>query len=292
MVEIRDDEHVAEEDDMSVLLLADIEQAAVAELRSRPYCEDVPPPHVHREHAEAVYVLEGELELRLEDGTHGIRPDTWVLLPSGVAHTIVVTGGEPARTLAFHLPGSGYGEFVRGLHAPGTEGERQAVRASFDHHLAPEGGGADPGLVRIVRARGGEGETIGGRRPDRRATLLVDADELTVTEFAYGPGMRGADLHVHRTHADGFLVVEGEIVVRHRDGELAAPAGTLVLIPPGVVHGFDNGPSASSRFFNLHVPASGFADYLRGRNPDFDQHDPPADGGVDPAAVVAVRLSG
>jgi hypothetical protein len=39
------------------------------------------------------------------------------------------------------------------------------------------------------------------------------------------------------------------------------------------------------------MPASGFADYLRGENPDFDQHDPPADGGVDPAAIVAVRLS-
>ena len=30
------------------------------------------------------------------------------------------------------------------------------------------------------------------------------------------------------------------------------------------------------------MPASGFGDYLRGRNPDFDQHDPPEDGGADP----------
>ena len=86
-------------------------------------------------------------------------------------------------------------------------------------------------------------------------------------------------------------MVEGELVFRHREGELAGPAGTLVVLPPGVVHGFDNGPSVSSRFYNLHMPASGFADYMRGRNPDFDQHDPPDDGGVDPAAIVAVRLS-
>jgi len=39
------------------------------------------------------------------------------------------------------------------------------------------------------------------------------------------------------------------------------------------------------------MPSSGFADYLRGRNPEFDQHDPPADGGADPASAVAVRLS-
>jgi hypothetical protein len=29
---------------------------------------------------------------------------------------------------------------------------------------------------------------------------------------------------------------------------------------------------------------------MRGRNSDFDQFDPPEDGGVDPAGVVAVRL--
>ena len=66
----------------------------------------------------------------------------------------------------------------------------------------------------------------------------------------------------------------------------------MVLFPPDVVHGFDNDGPESARFFNLHMPASGFGDYMRGRKPDFDQHEPPADGGADPASVVAVRLSG
>ena len=30
------------------------------------------------------------------------------------------------------------------------------------------------------------------------------------------------------------------------------------------------------------MPSFGFADYMRGRNPDFDQFDPPEDGGVEP----------
>ena len=139
-------------------------------------------------------------------------------------------------------------------------------------------------------AGAGSGETITDR-PGRRATLLVDAEELTVTEFFYGSGERGAKPHVHHHHADGFLVVEGEFMFTFRDGSLPVPAGTLVLFPPGVVHGFDNDSAGSARCFNLHMPASGFGDYLRGRNPDFDQHDPPADGGADPASIVAVRLS-
>jgi quercetin dioxygenase-like cupin family protein len=287
VVEIREGERIAE-GERSVRLLADLEQIAIAEVRSRPYCDDIPPPHVHPHHADVTYVIEGELELRLEDRVLRIGPDTWALIPPGVAHTIVVT--EAAHTLVLHVPGSGYGDLVRGLHTAQGEDELRAVLAAFDQQPAPEGGAADPGLVVIARGGGEEGETIGRRSPDRRATLLVDAEEVTVTEFAYGPGQRGADLHVHHTHADAFLVVEGELVFGYRDGTFAAPAGTLVVLPPNVVHGFDNG-AVSSRFFNLHMPASGFADYMRGQNPGFDQHDPPEDGGRDPAAVVVTRLS-
>jgi hypothetical protein len=40
------------------------------------------------------------------------------------------------------------------------------------------------------------------------------------------------------------------------------------------------------------MPSLGFGDYLRGRNPGFDQHDPPPDGGADPASMLLVRLTG
>jgi hypothetical protein len=56
------------------------------------------------------------------------------------------------------------------------------------------------------------------------------------------------------------------------------------------VHGFDNDGDERMLVYNFHMPASGFVDYLRGRNPDFDQHDPPADGGADPASAIVVRL--
>lgn len=37
---------------------------------------------------------------------------------------------------------------------------------------------------------------------------------------------------------------------------------------------------------HVHAPACGLGDYLRGRNPVFDRHDPPPDGGRDPDSVV------
>jgi quercetin dioxygenase-like cupin family protein len=94
---------------------------------------------------------------------------------------------------------------------------------------------------------------------------------------------------VHREHADAFLVLDGEFTFHLRDGSHALPAGTLIVFPPGVVHGFDNDSSAHARALNLHMPSLGFADYMRGTNREFDQFDPPEDG-TDLGSAIVVRI--
>jgi mannose-6-phosphate isomerase-like protein (cupin superfamily) len=136
-----------------------------------------------------------------------------------------------------------------------------------------------------------QGEVITDR-PGRRITILLDTPELAITESIYGPGERGPDPHVHHEHTDSFIVVEGMLAFGLRDGTVQAPSGTFVSVPREVVHSFRNESSETTRFFNFHAPSCGFGDYLRGRNPGFDQHDPPSDGGGDPASVVVVELSG
>jgi quercetin dioxygenase-like cupin family protein len=278
VVGIGEGELIFGREELSVTLLADVEQLAAVEVRAAPGWGKAP-LHVHARHAEAVFVFEGELALRLEDRVHRVAPETWAFVPPEVVHAFEVTGDGPARFLALHAPGSGYGDYVRG------------DVAGFDQRPAADAVSADPGLVVVRGTGGGEGENITDR-PGRRATLLVDSDELTASEFAYGAGERGASLHVHHDHADAFLVVEGELSIKLRGGSLDIQPGTLVLVPPDVVHGFDNDSSKAMRCFNFHTPSVGFGSYLRGRNPDFDQHDPPADGGVDPTAIVATRLPG
>jgi quercetin dioxygenase-like cupin family protein len=289
VVEIQEGERIAGEGGLGVTLLADLEQIGATEVRSQPG-GIAPPSHVHSRHAEVFVVLDGELTFRLEDGEHRVAAEGCVFIPPEVVHTFAVTGDGPAHFLDIHVPSSGFGEFVRGLHAAQSEDDVRAVRAAFDQEPAPEYASGDPALVTICRAGGSDGETITDK-PNRRATLLLEADELTITEFVYGPGERGAKPHVHHRHADAFLVLEGEFAFHLRDRTLPGPAGTLVVFPPDVVHGFDNDSDVTTRALNFHMPACGFGDYLRARNPDFDQHDPPADGGVDPAAIIAVRIS-
>jgi quercetin dioxygenase-like cupin family protein len=241
-----------------------------------------PPPHAHAEHTEVFFVFDGALRFLAGSDETVAGAGTVVVVPPGLGHTFT-TDGE-ARFLDFHVPSCGYGMFLRALTAAADEHEQVRARAAFDQHPAA-GGRADLASIAIVRTGGIDGEAITDR-PDRRVTLLTDTEHLTLTEFDYGPGQRGASAHVHHDHSDAFLVVAGELELTFESGPLRAPAGTFVLIPPDVVHSFDNTSDASARFFNIHAPSCGFGDYLRGQNAGFDQHEPPPGGGLNPASVV------
>lgn len=138
----------------------------------------------------------------------------------------------------------------------------------------------------------GGGEIIGDT-PDRRVEVLAEHDALHVTWSRFGPGRDGADRHIHRAHTDLFHVLDGVLTIKLGTGgdEVEVPAGSLVRVPPFVVHGFRNAGDADVRYLNLHAPGLGFADYLRGLRDGspvpFDQEPPPATG-IRPASEAVV----
>ena len=136
----------------------------------------------------------------------------------------------------------------------------------------------------------GAGEVVADK-PERYAEIKLGVDELSLVEFRYGPGVNGPALHIHRTHTDGFYVLEGEWTFEvGPDRELVTGGpGTLVLIPPGLVHTFRNESDADARCINIHAPSAGFHRYMRGEDIDFDQHPPPADGGLPLTDLVLAR---
>jgi mannose-6-phosphate isomerase-like protein (cupin superfamily) len=250
----------------------------------------LPPPHVHREHADCFLVLEGGLCLRLADGERTVEGEAWVQVPAGVVHTFAPV--EQARIINLHAPSVGYAGFIERLvNATGPE-EIYRAREGFDLHDPPADGGSDPDTAIAAQLGGGTGEAITDR-PGRRLTLLAETAELAVTETVYGPGERGPDPHVHYDHADAFVVLEGALSFSFNGGSLLhATAGTFIVVPPRVVHSFANEGATDARYINIHAPSCRFGDYLRGQFPEFDQHPPPKDGGDDPATVSVTRLAG
>jgi quercetin dioxygenase-like cupin family protein len=66
----------------------------------------VTPNHVHPNHDEAIYVLEGELLVDVEGDQQRVGPGGFFFAPRGVAHAFMVTSGS-ARVLALQTPGTG-----------------------------------------------------------------------------------------------------------------------------------------------------------------------------------------
>jgi mannose-6-phosphate isomerase-like protein (cupin superfamily) len=151
--------------------------------------------------------------------------------------------------------------------------------------------------VELILVLPGQGEVIGDS-PERRVEILSDSDEVNATWSRFGPGRDGADLHVHRRHSDLFYVLEGTLTVRLgvEDRQVPVAAGTLVRVPPMVVHGFRNASEDEElRYLNLHAPGMRFADYLRairdGQTFSYDQEPPPQDG-TRPASEAVIGGTG
>jgi uncharacterized cupin superfamily protein len=92
-----------------------------------------PPPHIHTNCEEAFYVLDGEVEFSLDETTVVGRPDTFVLVPGGVAHTFGNAGTAQARLLVIHAPAmDAYFEELQALWSgavpPSREEELELMR--------------------------------------------------------------------------------------------------------------------------------------------------------------------
>jgi mannose-6-phosphate isomerase-like protein (cupin superfamily) len=152
--------------------------------------------------------------------------------------------------------------------------------------------------MKAVVLGAGEGESITDR-PERSLVIRFEHELVDVTEIRIGAAQAGADLHVHLGHADGFYVLEGTLVFKlgSTGDRQRVPAVTLVLIPAGLVHGFDADESESARFLNFHAPSCGFAESLRARRHEgyeperYDAFEPSA-GDDDRIADVVVRGPG
>jgi quercetin dioxygenase-like cupin family protein len=146
--------------------------------------------------------------------------------------------------------------------------------------------------------------------PERTVSIRLALEDVVITESRYAAGERGPDLHVHRLHTDSFYVLAGTFTLSLADGDHTLAPGTFGLVPPHVVHAFRNDGPDEVLFLNLHAPGVGFDRYVQeigGTGEEFraelaarfDQHLPPADGGLDPASVIvrtadtdAVALAG
>jgi quercetin dioxygenase-like cupin family protein len=209
-----------------------------------------PGPHFHKEHVDAFYVLEGELEFI--NGTETLRAGagTTVAVPPGIVHGFTNPGPGRARYLNIHAPDGDFIEYLRRAIA----GERFA----WDSYDVDEPHGPAEAIV---------AGPDGGEHLKRRLfenTIRAETTELSLFELTlFDDRWEGVDPHSHDDHVDSFFILDGEVEFLLGDRTARVGAGTYFAAPPNVTHGFR--PVGPACLFNIHAPDAGFAGRTRGR---------------------------
>ena len=103
-----------------------------------------------------------------------------------------------------------------------------------------------------VVVRPGEGLRVGNVE---FLALSEHTPRFNLSIITMAPHRHGPAAHVHDEEDDAFLVLDGEPTFLLGEEEIAAPAGTFVLVPPGVRHTFENRTDTPVRIANIHAPA-------------------------------------
>jgi mannose-6-phosphate isomerase-like protein (cupin superfamily) len=215
--------------------------------------EHVAGPHVHHQHTDAFYILEGELtfEVGREAETIMVSSGGFVAAPPQVAHSFRNDGDRPARWLTIHAHDGGFAAFMRGV--------RDGVEVEWDISAVPAGGGL-PASEAIVSPEAG-GERLGSA--DRLCWLRCALPDMCVVEWHLRGPHPELPFHHHDRRVDSFFALEGELEATLAGTRQILGPGTLISVPSGVQHMLNYRVPERARMLSLHTPDGSFADQLR-----------------------------
>jgi mannose-6-phosphate isomerase-like protein (cupin superfamily) len=108
--------------------------------------------------------------------------------------------------------------------------------------------------VAVVGPDGGEDIDLGSAC----VRILEDGSHtghrIGIAEIIIPPHTPGPPQHRHAQHDEGFYVVSGTARFTVGDTDHHAPAGTLVMVPPGAPHTFANPGDAPLVMINTFTP--------------------------------------
>ncbi|MEU0451814.1 cupin domain-containing protein [Streptomyces sp. NPDC006129] len=94
--------------------------------------------------------------------------------------------------------------------------------------------------VSVVRPGDGETIVLGATRMRVLEDGSHTGHRLAIAESVLPPHTQGPPQHRHARHDEGFYVLSGTVRFTVGQEDHDAPAGTLVIVPPGTPHTFAN----------------------------------------------------
>ena len=134
--------------------------------------------------------------------------------------------------------------------------------------------------VSIVGPDGGEVIELGPARVRILEDGAATAHRLGIAEVVLAPHSDGPPQHRHAKHDEGFYVVSGTARFTVGTAVHDAPAGTLVMVPPGVPHTFANPGDQPVVMINTFSPDL-YVQYFRDLRGAMADGTPPAEAAAD-----------
>ncbi len=106
----------------------------------------------------------------------------------------------------------------------------------------------------IVGPDGGESIQLGPTRMRILEEGSTTNHRLGIGEITLAPHTDGPPQHRHARHDEGFYVVSGLARFTVGTKSYDAPAGTLVMLPPGAPHTFANPTDGTTVLLNTFTP--------------------------------------
>ena len=91
---------------------------------------DGPPLHIHNAEDESFYVLEGEIDLQIEDRKINATAGSFTLVPKGTVHTFAQVGQQPAKFLVTYSPAGFENFFDEAVDLDVTDTEGYVAKAN------------------------------------------------------------------------------------------------------------------------------------------------------------------
>jgi hypothetical protein len=98
--------------------------------------------HLHRQHAETFYILEGNVDFYIDDAWMTATPGTTIHIPPGVPHAVLLTDDNTAKMLMIFQP-SGFDQFLallKSMTAEELADEARMARLNEQYDIIELGG--------------------------------------------------------------------------------------------------------------------------------------------------------
>lgn len=211
--------------------------------------------HVHHRGHEALFVLEGTLDLVLDGSRERLEPGGYASVPPGVPHAYLMRA--PRTRIATWTIGGGavrLHDVLAGTHdrpLPADTDSAWTACPTPPRQWRPRG---LPDDVMPYVLNQGEGEHLAA---GRQVFTLLSTQRATGGGFLTVSTEGGPDaatpLHYHNRHTEAFFCVEGQMTMWLDGVQHTLTAGDFVHVPPGAVHAYRL-DSPRTRFLGVLSP--------------------------------------